>query len=114
MRNVEYQTRQLIRTIKQTNVYNQYRRLQIKIQKDETLSRRVNEFRKACFAIQNKPEEPEDMDRLEALNMEYGDILDNSDVREFLTAEQGLAQMMNQVTDRMYDSLDIDVSFLEN
>lgn len=114
MKNVEYQTRQLIREIKRSNVYNQYRRLQMKIVKDVELSRRVDEFRKACFMIQNGPQTPEDMGRLEALNEEYRDILQNSDVIEFLTAEQGLALMMNRMTDQIYNSLDFDVSFLDS
>lgn len=114
MKDVEYQTRQLIRAIKQSNVYNQYRRLQLKILKDDGLYQRVNEFRKACFIIQNKTDEPSDAEQLEALSIEYADVLQNSDVREFLTAEQGMAQMMSQMTDRIYDSLDVDVSFLED
>lgn len=114
MKNVEYQTRQLIREIKRSNVYNQYRRLQMKIVRDVELNRRVDEFRKACFMIQNGPQAPEDMGRLEALNEEYRDILQNSDVIEFLTAEQGLALMMNRMTDQIYSSLDFDVSFLDS
>ena len=84
MKNVEYQTRQLIREIKRSNVYNQYRRLQMKIVRDE------------------------------ALNEEYKDILQNSDVIEFLTAEQSLAMMMNRVTEQIYNSLDFDISFLDS
>lgn len=114
MKNVEYQTRQLIREIKRSNVYNQYRRLQMKIVKDAKLNRRVDEFRKACFMIQNGPQTPEDMGRLEVLNEEYKDILQNSDVIEFLTAEQGLALMMNRMTDQIYNSLDFDISFLDS
>ena len=114
MKSVEYQTRQLIRAIKHSNVYNQYRRLQIKIFRDEALGKRVNALRKAYFTIQNKPEAPDDMNRLEALDDEYRDILQNSDVREFLTAEQGLAFMVSQMTERIYDSLDMDVSFLDD
>ena len=64
--------------------------------------------------ILNRPHTSEDMERLEALNKEYIDILQDSDVREYLTAEQGLAMMMNQIVDQIYDSLDIDVSFLDN
>ena len=64
--------------------------------------------------IQNGPQTPEDMGRLEALNEEYRDILQNSDVIEFLTAEQGLALMMNRMTDQIYNSLDFDVSFLDS
>ena len=114
MKNVEYQTRQLIREIKRSNVYNQYRRLQMKIVRDAELNRRGDEFRKACFMIQNGPHTPEDMGRVEALNEEYRDILQNSDVIEFLTAEQGLALMMNRMTDQIYNSLDFDVSFLDS
>ncbi|WP_405320826.1 YlbF family regulator [Frisingicoccus sp.] len=114
MNHVEYQTRQLIREIKRSNVYNQYRRLQMKIMKNRELYQRLNDFREACFVIQNRPHTSEDMERLEALNKEYIDILQDSDVREYLTAEQGLAMMMNQIVDQIYDSLDIDVSFLDN
>lgn len=48
------------------------------------------------------------------MNEEYRDILQNSDVIEFLTAEQSLAMMMNRVTEQIYNSLDFDVSFLDS
>ena len=44
LNNVEFKTRQLIREIKRSNVYNQYRRLQMKLTKDAELNKRVNEF----------------------------------------------------------------------
>ena len=100
LNNVEFKTRQLIREIKLT--------------KDAELNKRVNEFRKACFIIQNKPQEPDDIQKLEVLNKEYSEILENSDVREFFTAERGLALMMNQLMDQIYGSLDMDVSFLDD
>ncbi len=114
MNNIEYQTRQLVREIKKSNIYNQYRRLELKIEKDYELYRRVNEFRKACFVIQNKPNSPGDTGELYALYEAYGDILMNSDVRELLTAEHGLSVLMNQVMDQIYGNLDIDVSFLDS
>ena len=114
MNNIEYQTRQLVREIKKSNIYNQYRRLQIKIEKDHELFRRVNEFRKACFVIQNKPHGPGDTGELYALYEAYGDILMNSDVRELLTAEHGVSMLMNQVMDQIYGNLEIDVSFLDS
>ena len=114
LNNVEFKTRQLIREIKRSNVYNQYRRLQMKLSKDTELNKRLNEFRKAGFIIQNKPQEPDDIQKLEVLNKEYSEILENSDVREFFTAERGLALMMNQLMDQIYGSLDMDVSFLDD
>ena len=114
LNNVEFKTRQLIREIKRSNVYNQYRRLQMKLSKDTELNKRLNEFQKACFIIQNKPQEPDDIQKLEVLNKEYSEILENSDVREFFTAERGLALMMNQLMDQIYGSLDMDVSFLDD
>ena len=100
MNNIEYQTRQLIRELKKSNVYNQYRRL--------------NEFRKACFVIQNKPNGPGDTGELYALYEAYNDILMNSDVRELLTAEHGMSTLLNQVMEQIYNGLDIDVSFLDS
>ena len=40
MNNIEYQTRQLIRELKKSNIYNQYRRLQTKIKKNPDLLKR--------------------------------------------------------------------------
>ena len=114
MNNIEYQTRQLIRELKRSNVYNQYRRLQMKIEKDSDLYRRVNEFRKVCFVIQNKPNDPGDTGELYALYEAYNDILMDSDVRELLTAEHGMSMLMNQVMDQIYGNLDINVSFLDS
>lgn len=111
MNNIEYQTRQLIRELKKSNIYNQYRRLQTKIKKNPDLYARVNEFRKASFAIQNRPGDPGELyDLYEA----YVDILANSDVRELLSAEQGMSLLMNQVMEQIYSHLDIDVSFLDS
>lgn len=114
MNNIEYQTRQLIRELKKSNVYNQYRRLQTKIEKDPVLYRRVNEFRRSCFIIQNKPNAPGDTGELYALYEAYHDILMHSDVRELLTAEHGMSMLMNQVTEQIYNELEIDVSFLDS
>ena len=113
MNNVEYQMRQLIREIKRSNIYNQFRRLQMKIDKNEELSARVNAFRRESFTLQNTPAESETLNRLEALNREYEDILRDPDVLEFLAAEQGLAAMMNRLTDQIFGSLDLDISFLD-
>lgn len=114
MNPIEYQTRQLIRELKRSNIYNQYRRLQTKIIKDQDLYRRLNEFRSACFMIQDKPQECGDEERLCALYEEYGDVLNHSDVREFLAAEQGVTTLIKQVTEQIYESIDIDISFLES
>ena len=114
MNHIEYQTRQLIRELKKSNIYNQYRRLQMKIEKDPELYKRVNEFRSACFAIQNKPDGPGDTGELYGLYEAYSDILMNSDVRELLSAEHGMSILMNQVMEQIYSSLDIDVSFLDS
>lgn len=114
MNNIEYQTRQLIRELKKSDVYNHYQRLQAEVEKDSELYRRVNEFRKACFIIQNKPDGPEDTGELDALYEAYDDILMNSDVRELLTAEHDMSILMNQVMDHIYSELEIDVSFLDS
>ena len=114
MTNVEYQTKALIREIKKSNVYNQYRRLQQKLSRDGESYRRIGLFRKSWFILQNKPYAPEDNEALAKLRQEYSDILENPDVREFLSAEQSLCAMVNQATALIYKSLDVDVSFLND
>lgn len=112
MNPIEYQTHQLIRELKRSNIYHQYQRLRAKIEKDTVLYKRLNEFRRGCFLIQEKPQEDGDREQLSALYEKYGDVLQNSDVREFLAAEQKLAALVNCVTDQIYENIDIDVTFL--
>lgn len=112
MNPIEYQTHQLIRELKRSNIYNQYRRLLTKMMQDRDLYDRLNEFRRESFWMQEKPQEAEDGKQLYALYEKYGDVLQNSDVREFLAAEQKLAGLMNRVTEQIYENIDIDVTFL--
>ena len=48
------------------------------------------------------------------LRQQYGNLLENADVREFLSAEQSLCTMLSQVNTLLYKSLDVDVSFLKD
>ena len=114
MTNVEYQARVLAREIKKSNIYNQYRRLQRKLSRDTHLYQQLGEFRKAWFILQNKPYEPDDAGQIARLRQQYGNLLENADVREFLSAEQSLCMMLSQVNTLLYKSLDVDVSFLKD
>ena len=114
MTNVEYQARILSREIRKSNVYNQYRRLQRKLSQDRHLYHQLGEFRKAWFLLQNKAYSPEDAGALSDLRRQYESLLENADVREFLSAEQSLCAMLSQVNTLLYKSLDVDVSFLKD
>ena len=65
MKNVEYQTKQLIREIRKSNEYNQFRRLSAKISSQPELKKQVDAYRKKRFALQNAAEDTGELLQME-------------------------------------------------
>lgn len=113
MTNVEYQTKILIREIRRSNEYNQYQRLKKKLNKDQELCTKVNEYRKRCFWLQNKTEEASDIEQLKQLAEEYKGILTLAPVNEFLISEQRLCRMMSRMVTSIEAAMDFDMDFMK-
>lgn len=111
MNNVMQQLDQLIDAIHASNEYTQYQMLDRSITKDEQVYNRVNEFRRRNFEIQINS----NIDTMEAcanLNKEYEDVLNRSDVKEYLAAERRYIKMIRKITTRIDDQIDINIDFL--
>lgn len=113
MKNVIEQTDILINAIKQSNEYSQYQHLLENVMQNNELYYRMNEFRKRNFMLQMN----ENADALyESANLsnEYSDVLNQTEVKNFLVAEQRFVRMVRQMYHKIDESLEINLDFLEN
>ena len=106
MKNVEYQTKQLIREIRKSNEYNQFRRLEAKISQEPELKEQVDAYRRKRFELQNAAE---DTGELLQMEKDYEELLAKSVVHEFLVSEQKLMMMMQNILLSITDAVDLDL-----
>ncbi len=106
MTDVEYQTRQLIREIRKSNEYNQYRRLVTKISHEPELKEQVDNYRRRRFELQQAEDGAMELQQMEK---EYEEILAKSVVRDFLVSEQKLMLMMQNTLLSITDAVGLDL-----
>lgn len=106
MTDVEYQTKQLIREIRKSNEYNQFRRLEAKISQEPELKEQVDAYRRKRFELQNA-----EVSTGELLQMEKDceELLSKTVVRDFLVSEQKLMMMMQNILLSITDAVDLDL-----
>ncbi len=112
MKNHTYLAKELVQEIKKTNEYNHYHRVLKKIVQEKELYDTMNQYRKMSLEFQmNSSEDP--YDTMMTLRQQYDSILNNPLVKEFLIAEQRLSGIGKEITDYIIQSLELDISFLE-
>lgn len=111
MNDIEYQVKSLVDSIKQSNEYNQYRRLYREIEKNEELFTRLNEFRMRSFHIQLARDE-NSLSICKSLRDEYQDILMISSVQEFLIAEQKVNATLRYMNHYIWDNIELNIDFI--
>lgn len=111
MKNVIQQTDALIEAIETSNEYAQYQLLQNTIMKEEDVYHRLNDFRRRNFEIQMNPQ-ADAMNSSVYLYQEYADILNRTEVKEFLNAEQHYIKMLRKIHRKLDKHANINVDFL--
>ena len=111
MKKVEDATKELIQAIQNSESYQKYHKLYSEIEKDPSLLKRVNEYRKCRFEIQVS--DVQDYTKFQnELQNEFNDIHSNELTLEFLIAERHFSNMMKQVNHSILDSVNMDIGFL--
>lgn len=113
MNNVIYKTKGLVREIKTSNEYNQYRRLQKKLAENKEIYDKLGEFRRKSFQLQTGGSSTGLFGEIEDLRREYEDILSLPLVIDFFVAEQRICSLMQNVYETILESLNFDIDFLE-
>lgn len=83
--------------IRETDTYKEYLFQREKLKTQPELYDKANEYREKNFEIQNKWDGDELLDRMEAFEQEYAEILENPLVEDFLQAEVAFCRMMQDV-----------------
>lgn len=113
MRGVVEQTDILVDLIKKSNEYSQYQILLKKVMQDQGIYARLNEFRRRNFVLQMNSN-ADSIDSGAALSNEYADVVNRSDVKEFLSAEQRFVRMIRQIYRTIDKNININIDFLED
>jgi cell fate (sporulation/competence/biofilm development) regulator YlbF (YheA/YmcA/DUF963 family) len=113
MNRIEEHTSNLIEAVKESNEYLQYRNLLAQVMEDINLYNEINEFRKKSISIQLHADRNL-LDISNELYSEYSRLLGDPLVADFLSSEQAYCRMLREMNDRIMDSLDLDIDFLED
>lgn len=108
--NILQQTDALIEAIETSNEFAQYHLLQKAIMKEDVYNR-LNEFRRRNFEIQMNSQ-VDAIDSSANLYQEYADILNRTEVKEFLNAEQRYIRMLRRIHQEIDKHANINIDFL--
>lgn len=108
--NIIQQTDALIEAIETSNEFAQYHLLQKAIMKEDVYNR-LNEFRRRNFEIQMNSQ-VDAIDSSANLYQEYADILNRTEVKEFLNAEQRYIRMLRRIHQEIDKHANINIDFL--
>lgn len=112
MQNVEVQTDNLVKAIQESEEYIRYKSVEEALSEQKELWNKVNEFRRNKFFVQMKQGENflEENDKIKS---DYDTLLHNGLVEDSLVAEQQLCKLMRKINARIFDSIDMNIDFLE-
>ncbi len=102
------ETDELIHRIISSGIYKEYRESLEKVAQYPELKERLDRFRTRNYEVQSSMEDGSAFDRLEDLEREKRELTQNPLLAQFLAAELALCRMMQEVMDRLVESLDFE------
>ena len=112
MDRIEGLKRELIKTIKESHEYREYKRLEAELNRQPDLKRAVDEFRRENFLYQNSVEVEDPLGATLALDERFAGTRSQDVVNRFLMAEMGVCRLVRGVCMSVVESLDFDMDFL--
>ena len=98
----------VLKVLRGTSEYREYDRTLKELQRNPELYQRVNEMREKNFLIQQKEEDEDIMELMDALTNEYEDVIGMSCVTEFIEAEAAFVKMIQEFTNTVTYGLEFD------
>ena len=95
-----------VEKVKQSEIYQEYCSQLGRIKEQPEIYKKVNEFRKKNFDIQNSEPPETMMERLEDLEREYAWLREKTIVEDFLQAELAFCRMMQEADALIIRQLD--------
>ncbi len=109
---IEEKTDALMSAIQETETYERYQLAMHKLQSNWELYSRFNEFRKKNMELEIERGD-QYYNNAASLYNEYNELLMDRCVSEFLTAEQSMCIMVKKIYDRLSETVQMDISYLE-
>ena len=110
---VEMCTHQLADEIMNSEEYKSYRILLEKIKEQPDLYRKVCDYRKHNFELQNMDMDRNMYDEVMRFQMENANIKSDELVRDFLNAELSVCRIVQDVNRILMEKIEFDIEFLE-
>lgn len=92
--------------LKNTPEYTEYERHKEIMQGKPQIKERVDAFRREMFMLQHETDSNEAYEKMEALERQNEEILSDPEVHDFLDAESSFCRLMQNVVDKIMDSID--------
>lgn len=98
----------LICAIKQSDVYQEYRKQKEALKAFPDLRVRLDEFRMKNFELQHSENTENLLEESEAIEREYESVRENPLAEKFLTAEVDFCRMMQEINVQMMEAVDFE------
>lgn len=99
----------LLSVIKRSEVYKEYKKQEIILDKDPELKARVDQFRARNFQLQNDSNKDDMFEVAEMLARESAELRKIPEVNAYLDAELALCKMMQKICRSLTEGIDIHV-----
>lgn len=110
-RGIENKAKELREAILNSEEYQKHQEYIQILREDPELYKRVNEFRKKTFVLQNGNNYQEQRRRLEEVASEFELLRKDGRVRDFLQHELDFCRLLQQVNREIYEGVDLGVEF---
>lgn len=105
-------TKALVEAIRESDEYSDYHAQLYELEQNPALYNRMNAFRRKNLMLQINTDD-NFHGNFADLQMEFADILANPQVRNFLTAERKFGKILRRATNKIMESGDMDIDFLD-
>lgn len=99
----------LLFSIKESDIYREYRRQEEQLSQDPELWERVTQFRASNFRIQNEANREELFDAAQQLAHESAELRRYPEVNAYLDAELALCKMMQKICRKLTAGIDMHI-----
>lgn len=107
-------TEELLQLIQNSDVYVRYQKELEELKADKETYDKMNEYRRKNLAMQIMEGSDISYEKQEELYTEYKDFLRKPLVNRFMLSEQSICKIMRDVQNRMFEVINLDISYLEN
>ena len=98
-----------MQAIKESEAYRNFEEAKQEVAKDPELRKKVNQFRKRNYEIQNLEDIPDLYTEMERFEEEYKEVRRDPVIRNFLQCELEICRIMQRINLNLVQAVDLDI-----